>query len=56
MNYYDENDDRPRLYGGVAAAAYIIVMAADAYTKNPVAEDSEKILVVARECGKEIHV
>ena len=28
MNYYDENDDRPRLYGGVAAAAYIIVMAA----------------------------
>lgn len=32
------------------------VAAYDAYTKNPVAEDSEKILVVARECGKEIHV
>ena len=28
------------------------VAAYDAYTKNPVAEDSEKILVVARECGK----
>lgn len=28
MNYYDENDDRPRLYGGVAAVAYLIVMAA----------------------------
>ena len=28
------------------------VAAYDAYTKNPVAEDSEKMLVVARECGK----
>ena len=24
----------------------------DAYTKNPVAEDSEKMLIIARECGK----
>ena len=28
------------------------VAAYDAYTKNPVAEDSEKILIVAREQGK----
>ena len=25
MNYYDENDDRPKLYGGVAVGAYVIV-------------------------------
>jgi TonB family protein len=28
MNYYDENDNRPMLYGGVAATAYIVVVAA----------------------------
>ncbi len=28
MNYYDENDDRPKLYGGVAVGAYVIVIAA----------------------------
>ena len=28
MNYYDENDDRPRLYGGVATAIYVVLMAA----------------------------
>ncbi len=28
MNYYDENDDRPKLYGGVAAAIYTVVVAA----------------------------
>lgn len=33
-------------------AGMVFVAAYDAYTKNPVAEDSEKILVIARECGK----
>jgi SAM-dependent methyltransferase len=28
------------------------VAAYDAYTKDPVAEDSEKMLIIARECGK----
>jgi hypothetical protein len=28
MNYYDENDDRPKLYGGVAAAIYTVAVAA----------------------------
>ncbi|MBO7343753.1 MAG: TonB family protein [Alistipes sp.] len=28
MRYYDEKDDRPKLYGGVAAALYAIVVAA----------------------------
>ena len=28
MNYYDEKDDRPKLYGGVAAAAYVVAVAA----------------------------
>ena len=28
MNYYDEKDDRPKLYGGVAAALYGVVLAA----------------------------
>lgn len=28
MNYYDENDDRPKLYGGVATALYCIALAA----------------------------
>lgn len=28
MNYYDEHDDRPRLYGGVAAGVYTVVVAA----------------------------
>jgi TonB family protein len=28
MNYYDENDDKPKLYGGVAAAIYTVVVAA----------------------------
>ncbi len=28
MNYYDEKDDRPKLYGGVAAAAYVVVVIA----------------------------
>ena len=28
MNYYDENDDRSKLYGGVATVAYIVVVAA----------------------------
>lgn len=28
MKYYDEKDDRPRLYGGVAVAIYAIVVAA----------------------------
>jgi len=28
MNYYDENDDRPKLYGGVAAAIYLVLVAA----------------------------
>ncbi len=28
MNYYDENDDRTKLYGGVAAAIYTVVVAA----------------------------
>ncbi len=28
MNYYDEKDDRPKLYGGVAAAVYAVVVAA----------------------------
>lgn len=28
MNYYDENDDRPKLYGGVAVGAYVIVILA----------------------------
>lgn len=28
MKYYDEKDDRPRLYGGVAVAIYAVLMAA----------------------------
>ena len=28
MKYYDEQDNRPRLYGGVAAAVYLIAVAA----------------------------
>lgn len=28
MKYYDEKDDRPRLYGGVAVAIYAVVVAA----------------------------
>lgn len=28
MNYYDEKDDRPKLYGGVAVAAYAVIVAA----------------------------
>ena len=28
MNYYDENDDRPKLYGGVAAGVYAVLVAA----------------------------
>lgn len=28
MNYYDEKDDRPKLYGGVAAALYGVAIAA----------------------------
>ena len=28
MKYYDENDNRPKLYGGVAVAAYIVALAA----------------------------
>ena len=28
MNYYDENDDRPKLYGGVAASVYAVLVAA----------------------------
>ena len=28
MNYYDEKDDRPKLYGGVAAVAYGVIVAA----------------------------
>ena len=28
MKYYDEKDDRPRLYGGVAVAIYAIAVAA----------------------------
>lgn len=28
MNYYDEKDDRPKLYGGVAAVAYVVIVAA----------------------------
>lgn len=28
MKYYDEKDDRPRLYGGVATAIYAVVVAA----------------------------
>ena len=28
MNYYEENDNRPALYGGVATVAYVIVVAA----------------------------
>ena len=30
MKYYDEQDNRPRLYGGVAAALYAIAVAAAA--------------------------
>lgn len=36
----------------IEAAGLQFVAAYDAYTKNPVAEDSEKITVVARECMK----
>lgn len=28
MNYYDENDDKSKLYGGVAAVAYVVIVAA----------------------------
>ena len=36
----------------IEAAGLEFVVAYDAYTKNPVAEDSEKITIVARECTK----
>lgn len=48
MNYYEENDDRPKLYGGVAAAAYGVVMAALlllVYIPIKVAPENEMIIV-----------
>ncbi|MBO5097000.1 MAG: class I SAM-dependent methyltransferase [Agathobacter sp.] len=36
----------------IEAAGLEFVVAYDAYTKNPVADDSEKITIVARECTK----
>ena len=48
MNYYDENDDRPKLYAGVAAAAYAVAMMAMlflVYIPIKVAPESEMIIV-----------
>ena len=48
MNYYDENDDRPKLYAGVAAAAYAVAMAAMlflVYIPIKVAPENEMIIV-----------
>ena len=48
MNYYDENDDRPKLYAGVAAAAYAVAMMAIlflVYIPIKVAPESEMIIV-----------
>ena len=48
MNYYDENDDRPKLYAGVAAAAYAVAMMAIlflVYIPIKVAPEREMIIV-----------
>ena len=42
MNYYDENDDRPKLYGGVAVGAYVIVILATMLLGNITVEKVEE--------------
>lgn len=47
MNYYDENDNRPRLYGVVATSAYMIVVAALLLlTYLPITEKVESDMMV----------
>ena len=48
MNYYEENDDRPKLYAGVAATAYAVVMAALlllVYIPMKIPQENEMIIV-----------
>lgn len=55
MNYYDEKDDRPKLYGGVAAAAYVVVVIALLLLVNitvTVAEPPAMIEIVIEEPPK----
>ncbi len=47
MNYYDENDNRPQLYAGVATVMYVIVVAALLLlTYLPISEKIESEMMV----------
>ena len=56
MNYYDENDDRSKLYGGVAAVLYCIVLAvAMAWVQIavPVPVENEMLSIESEEIERE---
>ncbi len=50
--HYQKCYELPVIKGLLQEAGLEFVAAYDAYSKNPVAEDSEKITIVARECTK----
>lgn len=52
MNYYDENDDRSKLYGGVATAIYCIALAAAmawVQLAVPVSVENEMLIIEIEE-------
>ena len=56
MNYYDENDDRPKLYGGVATALYCIALAAAmawVQIAVPVPVENEMLIIEIEEVERE---
>ena len=56
MNYYDENDDRPKLYGGVATALYCIALAAAmawVQIAVPVQVENEMLIIEIEEVERE---
>lgn len=56
MKYYDEKDDRPKLYGGVAAAVYAVVVAAAlllTYIPITVVEIPEMMVIEIEEVERE---
>ena len=56
MNYYDEKDDRPKLYGGVAAAVYVVLVAAAmllTYIPITIAEIPEMMVIEIEEMEPE---
>lgn len=56
MNYYDENDDRPKLYGGMAMALYAIALAAAmawVQIPVPVPVENEMLIVEIEEMKSE---